>query len=209
MSKAHINYWDYIYDTKGSTQVGWYQVQPTKSLAAIQKIGLNSNSSILDVGGGDSLLVDKLVHLDYQNLHVLDLSPKALENAQDRLGENAKNVHWYTQNILDGFALDLGFDFWHDRAAFHFLTDPMEQILYRKIAAACINSGGYMMISAFSPDGPKTCSNLPVQQWSVRELIRFFEDDFQLFEGFNYDHFTPSGKAQNYSVVILKRKLEI
>ncbi|MFC3414317.1 class I SAM-dependent methyltransferase [Algoriphagus hitonicola] len=209
MSKAHINYWDFIYDTKDSTQVGWYQALPAKSLAAIQKVDLKLDADILDVGGGDSLLVDKLNYLGYQNLHVLDLSKNALENAQDRLGEAAKNVHWYPQNILDGFAVDLYFDFWHDRAAFHFLTDPMEQILYREIAAACINPGGYLMIHTFSPDGPKTCSNLPVRQWSVGELTRFFEADFQLFEGFNYDHFTPAGKAQNYSVVILKRRLEI
>ncbi|WP_297336139.1 class I SAM-dependent methyltransferase [Algoriphagus sp.] len=208
MSKTQPTYWDFIYENNDPSQVGWYQVKPAKSLAAIRKVGLTIQSSILDVGGGDSLLVDELVQLGYQNIHVLDLSQKALENAQNRLGDDAKQVLWYPQNILEGLDLKLNFDFWHDRAAFHFLTDPMEQILYREIASAYISPGGYLMISAFSPDGPTTCSNLPVQQWSVGELAHFYQDDFNLFEGFNYTHFTPSGKPQNYTVVILKRKLE-
>ncbi|SDD33169.1 Methyltransferase domain-containing protein [Algoriphagus faecimaris] len=199
-------HWEEVYQTKDSTKVGWFQSKPEKSLSCIHKIDLPKDVRIIDVGGGDSLLVDHLLDEGYKGLHVLDISNGALKNAQNRLASKSSQVFWHAQDILQGLDPSLKFDLWHDRAAFHFFTEEKDQIRYREIVSASLNKGGFFIIGTFSPKGPNTCSGLPICQYSIAALSHFFSKSFRLFEGFNYDHITPSGSIQNYSMAILRRR---
>ncbi|RZS97929.1 class I SAM-dependent methyltransferase [Cecembia calidifontis] len=199
------DHWENVYETKDTTKVGWFQEKPIVSLDLIEEFGINKNSAILDVGGGDSLLVDHLLALGYKDISVLDISSTSLKKAKIRLGKNADKIEWIHSDIID-FNPDRKYDVWHDRAVFHFLMDKEKIDIYLKISSLHIKPGGWLFIGVFSETGPETCSGLPVQRYSTVALAETFSMSFDCVKSFNTDHITPSGVTQNYSFCCLKRK---
>lgn len=205
MEKVRKNHWETVYQTKDTTKVGWFQLVPRVSNEWIDQLNLSKKASIIDVGGGDSLLADWLLEKDFAKVSVLDISSSALEKAKIRLGGLASKINWEVSDILE-FEPKTKFDLWHDRAVFHFLTEPNDQQAYRSLVESSIVSGGYLLLMTFSKSGPSTCSGLPVQQYDVDDLEEFFVQDFELLKSLNYDHITPSSTGQNYSVALFRKK---
>lgn len=198
-------HWETVYQTKDTTKVGWYQPKPQISLDFFGKTRIPKDAAILDVGGGDGNLVDHLLEEGFQDISILDISETALDKIKLRLAERLAQVKFTVSDILD-FQPTEKFWIWHDRAVFHFFTDPVDQRKYRSLVECSIPSGGYLILATFSKSGPNTCSGLPVQQYDIQDLEAFFWQEFHLLEGINYDHITPSGSAQNYSVCLFRRK---
>ncbi|MCX2739629.1 class I SAM-dependent methyltransferase [Pontibacter anaerobius] len=190
-------HWEKVYQTKQLDKMGWYQAVPATSLELISQFKLPKTAKIIDIGGGDSLLVDHLLDLGYQHLTVLDISAASLERAQQRLGQRAGKVTWIEADAAT-FRLTEKYDLWHDRAAFHFLTDERETENYINTARQSINPGGALVIGTFSEQGPSTCSGLPVQQYSEKSLTDRFGMHFEKITCKHTDHTTPSGNIQNY-----------
>lgn len=205
MEKVRGAHWETVYQTKDTTKLGWFQPVPLVSIEFISELNLPQNASLIDVGGGDGVLVDWLLENDFEQVTVLDISGSALDKAKKRLGKFASSVHWEVIDIVD-FEPKQKFDLWHDRAVFHFLTEAKDQQTYRRLVEGSIPSGGYLLVMTFSKSGPKTCSGLPIQQYNIADLEEFFNQEFELIRSLNYDHFTPSGAAQNYSVGLFRRK---
>jgi SAM-dependent methyltransferase len=199
-------HWENIYDTKQLQEVSWYQPTPTTSLALIEMLNLSSDAKIIDIGGGDSLLVDNLLQHGFMDLSVLDISGKALLRAQGRIGEdNSTKVKWIEADISNYLPNEI-YDLWHDRAVFHFLTEKEAIDHYVKISSENIKQGGYLIIATFAEDGPIKCSGLPIQQYSEQSLPAVFAENFELTRVFKEIHLTPSGNEQSFVFAVMKRK---
>jgi SAM-dependent methyltransferase len=198
--KAH---WESIFSTKNATEVSWYQPSPRTSLQIIQAVAPQRTATVLDVGGGASTLVDGLLAAGYQHLTILDLSQAALEQARARLGPDARRVRWQEANILTA-TLDEGVDVWHDRAVFHFLTDPADRRRYVEQVRRSLRQGGHGVIATFAEDGPERCSGLKVARYSPDALHRAFGDGFELLESRREEHATPSGATQRFVYCLLR-----
>lgn len=192
--KAH---WENIYKTKDTTKVNWFQESPQISLEIIKNLNLKKDSHILDVGGGDSRLVDFLLAEGFENLYVLDISETALLKAKERLGSNSIKVNWIVSNILD-FKSTIKFDLWHDRAAFHFLTNKIDVEKYIEIANKQILSNGFLTVATFSDKGPDKCSGIEIKKYSESDVTSVFERYFNKTGCIENDHCTPSGSMQNF-----------
>lgn len=192
--KAH---WENIYTTKELKDVSWYQAIPETSLSYIHNAKLPLDSSIIDVGGGDSFLVDHLLALGYKDISVLDISAAAIEKAKQRLGEAANSVTWIVEDASQ-FVPSKQYDFWHDRAAFHFLTDETEVNRYVATASAHIKSGGHLVIGTFSEQGPLKCSGIEIKQYSEESLKEKFSAQFKQLECKRINHPTPFNTVQNF-----------
>jgi 2-polyprenyl-3-methyl-5-hydroxy-6-metoxy-1,4-benzoquinol methylase len=199
--KAH---WNNIYQTKDFHQVGWFQKSPDVSLSFVRELSISENAKIIDIGAGESYFVDCLFQLGFSDIHVLDISSKAIEKARQRLGDQAQEVSWITGDVLD-LKKKNEFDIWHDRAVFHFLLEQEEIEQYIENATNGIKMGGYLIIGTFSEKGPDKCSGLPVKQYSIQNLESVFSPHFRLIKALNIDHFTPTGQAQNYSFCCFKK----
>ena len=191
------NHWDTVYTTKASEDVSWFQEIPALSLRMLEAIQPPKDARILDVGGGDSRLVDHLLAEGYQNITVLDISASAIQRAKDRLGEKASCVQWVVADILD-FQPTEAFDLWHDRAAFHFLVTPEAIERYLSIADQALIPQGRMILATFAADGPDRCSGLPVHRYSEDELSSALQAHFRKEECVEDIHLTPSKKSQNF-----------
>lgn len=200
-SKKH---WETIYSEKSPLEVSWYQSRPTHSLKIIQELS-NTQSSIIDVGGGASVLVDHLLKLGYTNLTVLDISRHALAHAQQRLGDQAGKVQWLEENITQ-FRAPQCYDIWHDRAVFHFLTDPESRALYIESLKIGTKLGSYAMIATFAKDGPTKCSGLDIVQYDAESIQKEFAENFTLLDTQAETHLTPGGKEQKFLYFVLRRK---
>lgn len=192
------NHWENIYQTKEFSAVSWYQPVPQTSLDLILEANLAKDAKIIDMGGGDSFLVDHLLHLGFSDVTVLDISSKAIEKAKIRLGENASKVKWLVADACN-FESDEKYDFWHDRAAFHFLKDKREVESYVKKASQLIAKNGTLAIGTFSENGPLKCSGIEIQQYSEVSLSEVFSLYFDKQKCFSVDHQTPSGSLQNFA----------
>ncbi|MDP2041296.1 MAG: class I SAM-dependent methyltransferase [Algoriphagus sp.] len=204
MGQNLVDHWQNIYQAKDTTKVGWHQERPQISLDFIAKSKVSPEDPIIDVGGGDSRLVDHLLEIGFQNLWILDISAKALNKVKHRLAQKQGQVTYSVSDVLD-FHPKTKFGLWHDRAVFHFLMDKKEQQAYRSLVEGIIAPGGYMVLATFSRSGPNMCSGLPVKQYSIEDLEEFFSHEFSLMEGINYDHITPAGIPQNYTVCLFQR----
>ena len=196
MEPTISTHWENIYTTKQAHEVSWTQAIPALSLAIIKAANLDKNAKIIDIGGGDSHLVDHLLAEGYTNISVLDISAKALERAQARLGDAAKKVTWIVSDILT-FEPSTTYDFWHDRAAFHFQTTAHQIEQYLKVVKKAVN--GKLVIASFSVDGPQKCSGLSIQQYDEASMQAVFERIHCKALSFQReDHITPSGAIQNF-----------
>lgn len=202
ISSDNKNHWENVYETKSPDQVSWTQEKPQTSLDFIRSLGLEKDAKIIDIGGGDSNLVDFLLQEGYENITVLDISSKALEKAKERLGDAAHKVQWIATDIT-AFEPTETYDLWHDRAAFHFLTTPEQVSKYITIARN--NITGYMIIGTFSKNGPAKCSGLEIQQYDDESLSEKFETGFEKIKCITEDHTTPFGTTQNFVFCSLKK----
>lgn len=198
-------HWENIYSKKKFEETSWYQSKPETSLNIIESLGLARDSAIIDVGGGNSYLVDHLLELEYSNVSILDISGKALQSSRTRLGEKAKNVTWIESDITK-FSSENTFEVWHDRAAFHFLTSDEQVEKYMINLISSIKSGGYVVLATFSENGPDKCSGIQIRKYSAEEMQDLFEKDFEIVRLENIDHTTPSDSTQNFTFGLFRRK---
>lgn len=198
-------HWENIYQTKDTTtDVSWYQSYPQTSMDLILSTEVGKDGSLIDVGSGDSRLVDALLELGFNNLSMLDISAESLEKAKARLGDKAASITWIESDVLE---LDTSerFDVWHDRATFHFLTKGKDIARYIEIAGKLINPNGHLVISTFSINGPKQCSGLDITQYSEDLIKETFKKDFNHVKSFEETHTTPFGTEQNFLWTVFKR----
>ncbi len=189
------HHWQNVYLTKQAHEVSWTQDVPTTSLEFIQNFHLSKDASIIDIGGGDSKLVDHLLEQGYTNITVLDISGESLKKAQTRLGEKAKLVTWIEADIRE-FHPEVKYDLWHDRAAFHFLISEEELKEYLEIVRRAVQ--GYIVVGTFSKNGPLKCSGLPIKQYSDEQLTAQFSNGFCKLKCITEDHITPFQTKQNF-----------
>lgn len=198
-------HWEKIYHTKAPDQVSWYQVCPELSLKLIQQTGVNSSASIIDVGGGASTLVDFLLQNEFANLTVLDLSATALETSKRRLGDQAHQVTWIEADITQAHLPPHGYDVWHDRAVFHFLTQVEDRHRYVEQVKQSVKPDGFVIVATFGPEGPLRCSGLEIVRYSPDALHSEFGADFQLLESRQETHQTPFGSEQQFIYCFCRR----
>lgn len=200
--KAH---WESLYTTRQPTEVSWYQPEPTRSLELLRDFGAGPDTTIIDVGGGDSTLVDAVVARRLGRMTVLDISGAALQRARARLGDRAGEVTWIEADVTRAELPARAYDVWHDRAVFHFLTDPEDRARYAATAAVALREGGILLMATFAPEGPTRCSDLEVVRYSAAELARTLGDAFTLVRDFHDVHRTPAGGEQAFTVAVLRR----
>lgn len=196
-------HWEAIYSSKQLNEASWYQPTPETSLNLIKELRLPKSSSIIDIGGGDSFLVDNLLEMGYQNITVLDISKKAIERAKLRLGKRSEQVKWI-ETDASNFTPTETYDLWHDRAAFHFLTDENEIKNYLKSAKKGVKKEGSMIIGTFSNDGPKKCSGIEITQYSEDTLPKRF-NDFNKLDCRITEHVTPFNTLQHFIFCTFKK----
>lgn len=199
------NHWEEVYATKAEEEVSWFQPYPKTSMAFVELFNLPLNANIIDIGGGDSHFVDALLNKGYQNIWVLDISEKAIERAKQRLGKSAATVHWIVSDVT-GFSPPAQFDFWHDRAAFHFLTTEEKIYKYVSLAEDAIKKGGYLILGTFSENGPKRCSGLDVKQYSEGSMSARFDVAFDRIKCVTENHTTPSKAVQHFLFCSFQKK---
>ena len=196
-------HWETVYETKTQEQVSWTQKIPKDSLDFIQSLKLNKDANIIDIGGGDSFLVDFLLEDGYTNISVLDISNKALERAKSRLGTKATKVTWIVSNIID-FKPEKNYDVWHDRAAFHFLTKENDIKTYVSTTEKYVSKN--LIIGTFSNDGPLKCSRLEITQYSKNKMHETFNNKFTPIKSLNINHQTPFNTIQNFTFCSFKKR---
>lgn len=199
-------HWENIYQTKELKDVSWFQPTPETSLDFIKQFNVPTTAKVIDIGGGDSFLVDHLLDLGYQDISVLDISAAAIDRAKQRLGDKAKNVKWIVEDAAT-FKPTEKYDFWHDRAAFHFLTDEHEISNYLQTAQQNINPTGVLVIGTFSEQGPKKCSRIEIKQYSETTMTDRLRKFFEKIKCISVNHKTPFDTIQNF-VFCSFRKLQ-
>ena len=204
MKENRKNHWETVYETKNPNEVSWTQEIPKTSLDFIKSFDLTKKSKIIDIGGGDSKLVDFLIEEGFENITVLDISEKAIEKAKARLGVNAKKVNWVVSDITE-FEPNETFEVWHDRATFHFLTSEEQIQKYLETARKSVSR--YLTVGTFSENGPKKCSGLDIKQYSEETLTVEMENGFEKIKCVTEDHTTPFETKQNFIFCSFKRQL--
>jgi trans-aconitate methyltransferase len=202
VSRQH--HWENVYATKGENEVSWFQENPTLSLELMTLVGATPRIAVIDVGGGASHLVDFLVEMGFRNVTVLDLSQNALAAAKARLGSWANHVEWVVADITTWEPQQV-YDLWHDRAAFHFLTDEHDRAAYVVRLTKAVRPSGHAIIATFAPDGPERCSGLPVVRYDAESLGQALGGAFELVETRRHEHLTPWGSEQRYQFSIFRR----
>jgi SAM-dependent methyltransferase len=194
-SKEH---WNAVYRTNGSDRVSWFRPHLDRSLAFLEAASVGQTAHVIDVGGGASTFVDDLLDRGYTNISVLDLSETALDAARARLGPRASRVHWICADVTDAQLPDGEYDFWHDRAVFHFLRDPLARARYVAAVRRSLKPGGLIVVATFGPKGPEKCSGLDVLRFTPEALHAEFGSDFARLSDATEVHKTPSGIEQEF-----------
>lgn len=197
-------HWEEVYARRPEAELSWRQGEPERSLALIQGLGLPPQARIVDVGAGASPLAQRLLDLGYRNLTVLDVSHAALSLLRSRLGARASQVHFVVGDLL---RLDsIGeFDLWHDRAVFHFLTEAADRARYAELAAKSVAAGGSLIVATFAPDGPESCSGLPVRRYDAEGIAQALGPAFTLLQFEREIHVTPAGASQPFTYAVLRK----
>jgi SAM-dependent methyltransferase len=204
MRQSRRAYWEGIYTNKSEREVSWFQENPAASLELIAPLGVTAASAIIDIGGGSSRLVDNLVQRGFEDVTVLDFSEAALEAAKARLGRDAAHVHWVVADVTTWEPLKT-YEIWHDRAAFHFLTEERERSAYVDRLARALKAGGYAIIATFALDGPERCSGLPVVRYDPASLGKTLGRAFELVDTRRHTHATPWGTEQLFQFSVFRR----
>jgi SAM-dependent methyltransferase len=199
-------HWERIYRTKDVHTVSWFQPEARQSLDLITRFAPDRATSIIDVGGGASVLVDDLLDAGYTDISVLDVSETALEIARRRLGKWAGKVKWIAADARDAPFAKRGYAVWHDRAVFHFLTESADRAAYVAQVERAVAPGGYVLVATFAEDGPATCSGLPVLRYSAKSLHSEFGPAFRIVTSTHEDHHTPAGRQQPFLYCLCRRE---
>lgn len=198
------SHWDEIYAARPAGEASWFEADPAVSMRLIADAIRTGARSVLDVGAGASVLVERLLELDLERIGVLDISEVGLEIARHRLGDRADEVEWIVADVTA--ATDVGrFDVWHDRATFHFLTEPVDRAGYVRLAARTVRPGGSVIIATFAPDGPERCSGLSVSRYDADRLASLCGPAFELVGSEPHVHTTPGGVKQRFVYTTLRR----
>ncbi|TBR23972.1 MAG: class I SAM-dependent methyltransferase [Candidatus Nitrosotenuis sp.] len=198
-------HWEDVWTRKKSNQVSWYQEYPKTSIELILSTNPSKDASIIDVGSGDSNLVEKLLDLGFSDITVLDISAKALERAKERLGKRAEMVKWLEYDIRE-FDTNDRYDIWHDRALLHFLTSEEDLKNYAELTRKHVKEGGYVILSTFSTNGPMMCSGLDTKQFSEESMKKLFSNGFEYVKSFEEEHKTPFGVDQIFIYTVFRKK---
>jgi SAM-dependent methyltransferase len=205
LKNSYKQHWENVFSTKNEDEVSWFQPYPKTSMEFVELFHLPLHANIIDIGGGDSHFVDALLDKGYTNVYVLDISATAIERAKQRLGERASKVKWIVSDITE-FEPPVRFDFWHDRAAFHFLTTEDKIYKYVSIAEDAIKKNGYLILGTFSEKGPTKCSGLEIKQYSEASMSARFEIAFDRIKCITEDHTTPFNTVQNFLFCSFKKR---
>jgi len=197
-------HWQNVYRTRGERDVSWFEESPQISLDLIRATGVGSDAAIVDIGGGASRLVDALLDEGFVDITVLDLSEKALATSKARLGARGSQVKWIAADVT-AWEPPRTCDVWHDRAAFHFLTDPTDRTAYAERVLRAVRRGGHVIIGTFALDGPERCSGLPVVRHDAASLGQMLGPSFELVESRKHAHQTPSGSIQRFQFSRFRR----
>lgn len=200
-------HWENVWTRKKSNEVSWYQQYPKTSIDLILSINTSRDAKIIDVGGGDSNLVDKLLDLGFKNITVLDISAKALERSKKRLGQKATAINWIDCDIRK-FNSEKRYDVWHDRALLHFLIDEQDMQKYVEMIKKHVNDEGYVIVSSFSTRGPMMCSGLDTRQHSEESMKKLFSNGFEHIKSFEEEHVTPHGIGQIFTWNVFRKKID-
>lgn len=200
---ARARYWDDVYRQRGAADVSWFQAEPTPSLELLDAAAIGPEASVLDVGAGASRLVDALLTRGFTDLTALDVADEGLALARARLGAAADRVRWITSDLLTwepGRTVDV----WHDRAVFHFLTEPTARARYRDLLTAAVPAGGTVIVATFAEDGPAQCSGLDVCRYTSETLHAELGPSFDLVTSRRQEHVTPWGAVQPFTWIVLR-----
>jgi hypothetical protein len=200
-----IAHWEGVYSTKGEKEVSWFQDNPAISLALIKQADATRDSAIIDIGGGASRLVDALLNDGYRDISVLDLSAAALEMAKGRIGPASAQVEWIVADVTT-WRPARTYELWHDRAAFHFLTEPDDRRAYLNCLRSAVAVGGQVIIGTFALDGPEKCSGLPVQRYDSTTLADELGTSFELVDTRRETHRTPWNSNQAFQFSCFRRR---
>lgn len=202
---SNKSHWENVFTTKTPNDVSWTQEYPKTAIDYIENLKLSKTANIIDVGGGDSTLVDALLDKGFLNIWVLDIAATALEKTKNRLGERANLVNWIVSDITE-FTPDVKFDFWYDRAVFHFLTTDENINKYVSIAENAIHTNAHFLLGTFSENGPLKCSGLDIKQYSEENMKITFQKNFEVLKCFTEDHITPFNTTQNFQFCGFRKK---
>lgn len=208
MTTSREQHWQEVYTTKDEAEVSWFQDRPQTSLDLIARTGLTAKASLIDIGGGASRLVDALLEAGWRDIAVLDIAAAALAKARERVGPRGAGADWSVDWIvadITHWRPQRRYDLWHDRAVFHFLTDPADRAAYKAALRAAVAPGGHVVIGSFAPDGPERCSGLPVQRYSPDSLQAELGPDFVLQQALQEEHHTPAGRLQHFQFSRFRR----
>ena len=200
-NKSH---WESVYRRTALDRVSWYQADPEPSLRLIRQ-AIPVDAALIDVGGGASMLPDSLLSVGYHRITVLDLSSAALAAARTRLGRRAARVTWVEGDVLETTFPHGGFDLWHDRAVFHFLTNAPDRLRYVDQLRRALAPDGHVVIATFAPDGPTHCSGLEVARYSPEELHAELGPEFRIVSSLRHEHHTPGGQTQAFTYCLFRR----
>jgi len=196
-------HWERVYTTKGENEVSWFQDNPAASLELIAAVGATPATAIIDIGGGASRLVDGLLAKRFRALTMLDLSGAALKAAKSRLGAQSENVNWIVADATLWEPTEV-YDIWHDRAAFHFLTEENDRVAYIERMKKALRAGGHAIVATFAPDGPERCSGLRVMRYDAETLGQTLGQEFDLIETRRHSHTTPWGSTQSFQFSVFR-----
>lgn len=204
MANGRQAHWEHVYETKAGNELSWYQKIPGISLALIRAARVAPGAEIIDIGGGESRLADALLDAGFHPT-VLDLSDTALAAAKARLGPRSAKVTWIVADVTV-WEPSQAYDLWHDRAAFHFLTEAADRRAYAERVGKAVPVGGHVIIGTFAPDGPERCSGLPVQRHDAASIGAILGGGFVLIETRRDDHMTPAGATQRFQFSLFRRE---
>ncbi len=199
------SHWENVFSTKGEKEVSWYQQKPETSLQFFTENNIPKDAKIIEVGGGDSYLIDNLLDLGYTDVTILDISKNAIARLKKRLGAKANKVKFIISDVLE-FSPKEKYDVWHDRASFHFLTSIEDIQKYKSLVSNSLNENGLLFLGTFSENGPLKCSGLEITQYSESKIQSVFGNDFSVENCFSEDHQTPFDTVQNFIFCSLKKK---
>lgn len=202
---ARRQHWEEVYSSNSTDRLGWYKPHLTTSSDWIESLCLPADAPIIDIGGGASTLVDDLANAGYSQVTVVDISDAALAAARERLGTDAGSVAWIRADVTAAKLPGNAYELWHDRAVFHFLTEPDDRQAYKDLLVSSLKPGGYVIMGAFAPEAPPRCSGLPVQRYDANNLVAELGARFELERHHKEMHVTPGGVEQMYLYCLFRR----